>query len=372
MISLPTSWRRSVRNVCSLLCAAAVAACGDSKANEAASAPPAVLLSAADVVAATTAEIGSTVVVSGALDPADVVRLRAQVAGTIRDLRVDRGSKVSRGEALARVEAQGVTSQAEGARANVASADAALAVARQRREAGRRLFAVGATSEIDLKTAEAGYDAAVAQAAAARAIEASAGEAAARTSIRSPLDGWVSERNVEDGESVKTEDPLMTIVDTRTLELKGQVGAIDAARVRSGLNVTFTLDAMPGREFSGTVARVDPVANAATRQVGVFVRLPNATGRIVAGQFAHGRIHTGAATRAVVVPFAAIRTGEKESYVVVVDGNVVHRRVVVPGARDDDTGMVAVTSGLKTGERVIVTSGVEIADGTKITEAREK
>ena len=375
MISLPTSWRRSVRNVCSLLCAAAVvavAACGGAKANEAASAPPAVLLSAADVVAATTADIGSTVVVSGALDPADVVRLRAQVAGTIRDLHVDRGSKVSRGEALARVEAQGVTSQAEGARANVASADAALSVARQRREAGRRLFAVGATSEIDLKTAEAGYDAAVAQAAAARAIEASAGEAAARTSIRSPLDGWVSERNVEDGESVKTEDPLMTIVDTRTLELKGQVGAIDAARVRSGLNVTFTLDAMPGREFSGTVARVDPVANAATRQVGVFVRLPNATGRIVAGQFAYGRIHTGAATRAVVVPFAAIRTGEKESYVLVVGGNVVHRRVVVPGARDDDTGMVAVTSGLKTGERVIVTSGVEIADGTKITEAREK
>jgi len=368
----PTYVRRSVRGVCTILFAAAFAACGAPKGKDAASAPPSVLLSAADVVAATTADIGSTVVVSGALDPADVVRLRAQVAGTIRDLRVDRGTKVSRGQVLARVEAQGVTSQALGATANVASAEAGLAVARQRLDAGKRLFAAGATSQLDLKMAEAGYDAALAQVAAARAMNASAGEAAARTSIRSPLDGWVSERSVEDGESVKVEDPVMTVVDPRTLELKGQVGAVDAARVRAGQKVTFNLDAMPGQEFSGMVARVDPVANAATRQVGVFVRLPNATGRIVAGQFAHGQIHTGAAARAVVVPFTAVRAGEKESYVLVVAGNVARRRVVVPGARNDDTGMVAITSGLTAGERVIVTLGVEIADGTKITETREK
>jgi RND family efflux transporter MFP subunit len=372
MNSTSTSMRRSIRNVCSLLCAFAVAACGSTKANETVSAPPAMVLSAADVVAATSADIGSTVVVSGALDPADVVRVRAQVAGTIRDLRVDRGSKVSRGQALARVEAQGVTSQAEGAKANVASAEAALALARQRLDAGKRLFAVGATSQIDLKSAEAGYDAAVAQVAAAQAMSVSAGEAAARTSLRSPLDGWVSERNVEDGESVKAEDPVLTVVDTRMLELKGQVGAVDAARVRAGQKVTFTLDAMPGQAFDGTVARVDPVANAATRQVGVFVQLPNAAGKIVAGQFAHGRIHTGATARAIVVPFGALRAGEKESYVLVVEGNVVHRRVVVPGVRDEDTGVVVVASGLKAGERVIVTSGVEIADGTTIAAPKEK
>lgn len=368
----PISLRRTAWGACAICLSAVVVACSTSKADDASSAPPSVLLSAADLVAATPADIGSTVVVSGALDPADVVRVRAQVAGTIRDLRVDRGTKVSRGQPLARVEAQGVTSQAEGAKANVASAQAALAVAAQRLDAGKRLFAAGATSQIDLKTAEAGYDGAVAQLAAARAMEASAGEAAARTSIRSPLDGWVSERSVEDGESVKAEDPVLTVVDTRTLELKGQVGAVDAARVRPGQQVTFTLDAMPGQAFSGTVARVDPVANAATRQVGVYVRLPNATGRIVAGQFAHGRIHTGATVHGIVVPATALRAGEQDRYVLVVDGGIAHRRVVVPGVRDDDTGMVVVTSGLKAGERVIVTSGVDIADGTKVTEPKEK
>ena len=371
MIPHPTSVRRSIRGACFIALVVAISACGGSKGDEAAVAPP-VLLTAADVATATTADVGATVVVSGALDPADVVRVRAQVAGTIRGLRVDRGMKVSRGQQLARVEAQGVTSQAEGARANVASAEAALAVARQRLDAGKRLFAAGATSQIDLKSAEAGYDAALAQLAAARAMNASAGEAAARTSIRSPIDGWVSERNVEEGESVKSDDPVMTVVDPRMLELKGQVGALDAARVRAGQKVTFTLDAMPGQAFDGTVARVDPVASAATRQVGVFARLPNAAGRIVAGQFAHGRIRTGASTKAVVVPVNAVRTGDKDAYVLVVDGGVVRRRMVVTGACDEDAGVIAITSGLKAGERVVVTAGVEMADGAKVSTAQEK
>ena len=372
MIPHSISVRRPVRGVCVVLFVVAVSACGGIKGAGADSAQAAVVLGAADVVAAMAADVGATVIVSGALDPADVVRVRAQVAGTIRDLRVDRGTKVSRGQALARIEAQGVTSQAEGAKANVASAEAALAVARQRLDAGRRLFAAGATSQIDLKSAEAGYDAALAQLAASKAMNASAGEAAARTSLRSPLDGWVSERSVEDGESVKAEDPVLTVVDPRMLELKGQVGTLDAARVRAGQKVTFTLDAMPDQAFSGSVARVDPVASAATRQVGVYVRLPNANGRIVAGQFAHGRIHTGASIKAVVVPVNAVRTGDKDAYVLVLDGSVVHRRPVVTGARDEDAGVIAITSGLKAGERVVVTAGVEMADGTKVSTAKEK
>ncbi len=371
MISHPTFTHRSVRGTCSIIITALAAACSGSTADDAAPAQ-AVLLSAADVIAARTADVGSTVLVSGALDPADVVRVRAQVAGTIRDLRVDRGSRVNRGQELARVEAQGVTSQAEGAKANVASADAALAVASQRLDAGKRLFAAGATSQIDLKSAEAGYNAALAQLAAARAMNASASEAAARTTIRSPLDGWVSERVVESGESVKSDDPVLTVVDPRMLELKGQVGAIDAARVHAGQAVTFTLDAMPTQTFRGTVARVDPVASAATRQVGVFVQLPNASGKIVAGQFAHGRIHTGAAARAVVVPVNAVRTSDASAYVLVVEGDVVHRRPVVTGARDEEAGVITITSGVKAGERVIVTAGVEMVDGTKVSTAKEK
>jgi len=369
MTQTPIISRRSLRIARPLLLCALAAACGTKAADTAA---PPVSLSAADVVAATTADLGPSVVVSGALDPADVVRVRAQVAGTLRDLKVDRGAKVSRGQMLGRIEAQGVTSGAEGARANVASAEANQAVALQRLDGAKKLFAAGAMSVIDLKSAQAGYDAAVAQVAAARTGLASASEAAGRTTLTSPIDGWVSDRVAEAGESVKSDDPVFTVVDPRTLELKGQVGAVDAARVRVGQVVLFTLDALPGQSFKGTVARVDPMASAATRQVGVFARLANGDGKVVAGQFAHGLIRTGATIKTIVVPVNAVRSVEKDAYVLVIDGGVVHRRPVVTGTRDENAGVIAITSGLKAGERVVATAGVEMADGTKVSTAKEK
>lgn len=348
----------------------ALAACGG-KAETADVAPP-VVLGAADIATVGTSDLAPTVVVSGALDPADVVRVRAQVGGTLRDVAVDRGSRVGRGQVMARIEAQGVTSGAESAKANVASADAGLAVAQQRLEGAKKLFAAGAMSAVDMKTAQAGYDAAVAQLAAAKAALASASEAATRTELRAPFDGWVSERHVEAGESVKGEDPVFTVVDPRTLELKGQVGAADAARVRVGQTVSFSVDALPGKEFTGSVSRVDPVANAATRQVGVVVRLANGNGTIVAGQYAHGRIRTGAPVKTLVVPINAVRTGERAPYVLVIEGNVVRHRPVELGARDDDAGTLAVVGGLKAGERVVVTAGVDLPDGKSVSMAKEQ
>jgi len=58
--------------------------------------------------------------------------------------------------------------------------------------------------------------------------------------------------------------------------------------------------------------------------------------------------------------------------VLVLEGAVVHRRPVVTGARDDAAGVIAIASGLKAGERVVATAGVELADGTKVTTAKEK
>ncbi len=355
-----------------LLVIAAVSLTACKGKTDAGDAAPPVVLGPNDVATTTIAELGPTVLVSGALDPADIVRVRAQVAGTLRDVKVDRGARVTRGQVMARIEAQGVTSGAESAKANVASAEAGLAVALQRLDGAKKLFEAGAMSAVDMKTAQAGYDAAAAQLAAAKTAFAGATEAAGHTWLKAPFDGWVSDRVAEEGESVKAEDPVLTVVDPRTLELKGQVGTVDAARVRVGQMVTFTIDAMPGQAFQGTVARVDPVASASTRQVGVFARLNNANGKVVAGQFAHGRIRTGATTKAVVVALNAVRTGEKEPYVLVVDGNVVRRRPVVTGARDEDTGMIAITSGLKAGERVVIAAGVEMADGTKVSAAKEK
>src|SRR5690606_1161771 len=165
----------------------------------------------------------------------------------------------------------------------------------------------GAMSEFEFRGAQAAREAAQAQLAAARAQAAGAGEQAQRATITAPIAGEVSNRQVSEGEAVNPGQPLFTVVNTEILELAGQVPVNQAAGVRVGQPVEFSLSAYPGRTFRGEVARVEPTADPATRQVGVYVRLPNPGRQLVGGQFATGRILSGGETEAVVVPATALR-----------------------------------------------------------------
>jgi RND family efflux transporter MFP subunit len=138
-----------------------------------------------------------------------------------------------------------------------------------------------------------------------------------------------------------------------------------AAAVRAGQPVEFTLSADPGRTFRGTVARVDPMADPGTRQVGVTLRLPNADGALIGGLYASGRVLTGQTRTAVAVPAAAIRTAGTESFVWVVKDGKAERRVVTLGERDDARGLMAIASGLTAGEQVVVVPG-EIEAGARV------
>ena len=348
---------------------------GEGAADSASATTSALVLGPQDVVVAQEGTVGAGITLSGPLEPRDQVKLRAQVGGTVQELRVDRGSTVSRGQRVARIQAAGVQSQAAGAQAQVAAAQANLAVARQRRDAALKLRTAGAMSEIDYRSAIAQYEAAEAQLAAARAQAAGAGEAAGFTTVESPINGVVSDRKVEQGEAVNPGAELMTVVDSRTLELRGQVGVADAGRVKVGQPVTFSLDALPTEQFTGRVARVDPVADPGTRQVGVYIELSNPGGRIVGGQFARGRIATGATgASGVLVPQGAVQRPAPESptgSVFVVENGRIVRRDVTIGALDEATGMVLVQSGVRAGERVIAVPSADVREGTAVTLAAD-
>ena len=354
-----------------------VTACGGDDAagsvdSASGAAEPTVVLAPADLATALLTVVGSGITITGNLDPADVVQVRAQVPGVVSGVRVDRGSSVREGEVMAVIEALGIRSQAAGARAQVAAAQAQLSVAQQRLEASRRLYDAGAISAIEYKTAQANLQAAEAQVAAAEANAAGATESAGRATIRSPITGVVSARAVSGGEAVNPGAPLFTVVNARELELAGRVSVQDAARVRVGQAVTFTLDAYPNRTFQGRVARIDPTADPGTRQVGVYVRLPNPDRRIVGGQYARGRIETGGSGQALVIPEAALTNRTADSAVVfVLVGNRVQRRPITIGARDEGTGRIAVLTGLQEGERVLLNPSSDIGDGTLVTLASD-
>ena len=360
--------RRPMGAAVAALLVLGAAACGGGGAEtEEAGAPKqenVTVLGARDVATAEMTQLASGVALTGSLEPFRIAEVKAQVPGVVRGLAVDRGSDVGAGQVLARIEAQGITSQAAGARSGVAAAQAQVSLARRQMESARTLYQAGAMSELDFRAAEAQFEAAQAQLAGARSTATGASEQAGRTAVRAPFAGQVSERMTNDGEAVNVGQTLLKVVNSQYLELRGQVPVDQANQVRSGQAAEFTLTAFPGRTFRGTVARVDPVADAGTRQVGVTLRLQN-TGELIAGMFASGRVVTGGDRQALVVPAAAVRGQGADQHVMAVVGDSVVRRAVTVGARDDARGVVAVESGLQAGERVIVSPGV-VPAGAKV------
>jgi len=313
-----------------------------------------VTLGERDVATAAMMPITAGIAVTGSLDPADRVEVRAELSGQIERVVVDRGSIVGREQMLAQFDAAIVQARGTSAIVNLGARERDL-------DAADTLYRAGVLSERDFTQARVVRDAAKADLAQAR-------DAVANATVRSPIRGEVSEKYVNAGEVVQPGTKLFTVVNNDVLELAADVGADQIGRVRVGQTVRLTLDAYAGQTFEGKVARIEPVADAATRRVGVYIRVPNQDHAIVAGLFATGTILTSAhvATPVLAIPTSAVRADSVGAAVLIVAGDKVERRTIVIGSRDDAAGLLEVRSGLTTGDRVIVAPGSGVAPGTAI------
>ena len=204
-----------------------------------------------------------------------IVKIGVQATGQITDLPVKVGDRVDKGQVIARIDdrdlaAQLAQNQATLARAraelSVAKAEAAYADDNLRRQ--QDLFARNVVSRDALDQAErdqavrtrtlAARDAAVAEAAAAIAVTRTK---LSHTTIESPLTGVVSQVTVQEGETVVTglqTVNLITVLDPSRLEMWIYVDETDVGQVKPGLRVEFTVDAYPGRTFTGAIGRIYP------------------------------------------------------------------------------------------------------------------
>jgi RND family efflux transporter MFP subunit len=324
-----------------------------------------ILLGPNDIVAVQTTNLRTGVALAGSLNPYRMTEVRAQVSGVVTSIAADEGTAVREGQQLARIEALGITTMATGAQSGLAAAEASLALVRRQAESATTLYNAGAMSEIDYRAATTQLQAAEAQLAGARATAAGASEQASRTQVVSPFVGQVSRRSVNLGEAVNPGQTLFTVVNSSMLELRGQVPVDQATRVQEGQPVAFTIDGYPGREFTGSVSSVAPIADLSTRQVGVVMRLPNGDGALIGGMFATGRVFTAVEENVLVLPEGAVRGTGASPYVLVVENDIVTRKSIQTGTRDEETGVVVITSGLSAADRVISTPG-EIQEGARV------
>jgi len=231
----------------------------------------------------TSGPIARRVLVSGTLEPARMVEVGSQVSGTIASLPVDFNSRVKAGQVIARldpalfqtrlVEAEAGLARAQAERAG---RQAALDDARMKLENAQALAGDQqlARAELDLARttmlqASADVKGADADIAAARAVVTEARVSLDRTIIRSPIDGVVIGRHVDVGQTIAASvhaPILFTIGDLRRMRLLAEVPEAEVGGVQRGSQVTFDIESIGGRDFTGTVAevRLSPQVAAAT------------------------------------------------------------------------------------------------------------
>lgn len=272
-------------------------------------------------------QIVATVTATGTLRALNTVEVGAEVSGRVARVLVDFNSVVHRGDVLLEIDPDQLTASVQEARANVAAARAAVRIARasaaETVTIGARAEAMherGLASDAEREQSQAARDRASAEvaSASARLAVAQAGLARAEASlgravVRSPIDGVVLSRTVEEGQTVAAQfqTPVLFQLaeDLTRMELHVDIDEADVGRVREEQRATFTVDAYPDRTFDATITsvRFAPRTVEGVVTYEAVLQVANADRMLRPGMTATASIVTDRREDGLIVPNAALR-----------------------------------------------------------------
>ena len=336
---------------------------GKSAAGEETAGDSVVSLGPENIAVADSTQLESGPLISGSLEPDREADIRSEVSGTVLQVAVEPGQQVNRGTLLVRIQADVLRENLVSSQSALRTAEAALLVATRNRERAERLSEAGAVAERDLETARLQETNAQAGVADAKARLSNAERQLGNTEIRAPFPGVVSARPADVGDVVQLGTALVTVVDPGSMRLEATVPAERLREIRVGAPVNFTVNGYSGQLFAGQVERINPTVDPATRQVRLYVRIPNAGRALVAGLFAEGRVAT--VTRSgVVVPRSAVDARGLRPVVTVLKGGRIHKAEVELGLEDTATERIEILKGVAVGDTVILGAAQGITENT--------
>ena len=324
----------------------------------------------------------------GTVRAANTAVLAAQLAGTVREVRVRAGDHVRRGQLLAVLDDRGAQAQVEGAEAGVTEAlqgeaevDQALKAATADRQFAevtfnryKNLLAKNSLSRQEYDGAEARYQAALAN---ERAVEAKRQQIVARQQqarsqqssaqtylsyarIAAPFDGMVVTKSVDVGTVVMPGAPVLTVEAASRYRLEASLPEEHLASTKVGDTVTVSIGQ---GQFNGEVAEIVPSADTTSHTFLVKVDLPSNC-RCRSGDYGRASFSIGDAKRLAVPVSAVIEHGELEGVFVVRPDCSVEYRLVKTGRTFGD--QIEILSGLDQGEKVAVSKTGQLRDGARV------
>jgi RND family efflux transporter MFP subunit len=360
-----------------LAIATALAACSKGgkdpaqAANQKDAKPVQLLVAQEDLLTVQSNALVSGPVITGSIQPERRADLRAEVQAVVLQVLKENGEPVHKGDVLVKLDETSIRDSLLSASEAVRASSQALDQASRQLERLKTLKASGMISTQALDDAEVRRNNAQSDLSAARAREVSARQQLARTVVRAPFDGIVSDRKVSNGDTAAMGKELLKVIDPSSMRFEGRVSADKISQVKVGQPVAFRINGYGDQTFAGTVKRVDPAANDVTRQVEVLVGFGNSVQPRVSGLYAEGRIDAETSDALMLPESALVKAGDK-TYAWRLNGKSIAKVDLAVGARDQRTGNIEIRGGLKSGDAVLRNPNSSLKDGQPVELAAAK
>lgn len=297
----------------------------------------------------------------GSITPVQGATISAELPGMVSEIGFESGRPVKKGDLLVKLD-----SSAEQAQLRSAQADLELAKAdfdRARDLADRKVIS------------KAEFDAATSKYSAAKAAVDNMQSVINKKEIRAPFDGIAGIREVNPGQMVPAGQQLVTLQALDKVFADFSLPQQDLGKVKAGLPVKLTTDAIEGREFEGTLSAINSAVDPATRAVSLQATVDNADHALRAGMFARVRVLLPETKPTLILPTTAVAYAPFGNSVYV----IVHKKDEETGKKSLEarqqfvrTGetrgdFIEVTNGLKEGDEVVSTGVFKMRNGMDVT-----
>jgi efflux transporter, RND family, MFP subunit len=327
-----------------LLSAGLLASCSSSSSSKATEEQSADTVRLVEVAPAEMRALNLSEEFTAQLEAKVVNNITAQAGGRLKQLLVKVGDRVGAGQAVARMEAT------QAAQAQIQLADAKTNFARM-----DELYKVGGVSKAQWEQAKSAVDQA----------KLAYGNAAENTVLRSPISGFVTAKNYDNGDMTSPQLPVVVI--QQIAPVKAVIGVSEQyySYLKKGAAATLSVDALGEETFSGVVTNIFPTLDPVTHTVSTEIEVANKDLKLRPGMYA--RVHLDFGTKeALTVPDKAIvrQAGSGARYVYVFSGGKAVYRAVELGQQQGD--LYEVVSGLNAGDQVITSAPSNLKNGLSV------
>ena len=298
-----------------------------------------------EITEAQTKSVPQESVYSSTIEAYAVNNIMPQSAGRIRKISVEVGDYVSKGQILAEMD-------------RLQMQQLELQVRNDEAEFKRlqTLYQQGGVAQSDYEAAELNY----------KVRKTNYENVKENTILRSPITGYVTARNFDQGDMFSMSAPIFTVQQVCPVKMLVGISESEYTKIKKGDGVKLTVDALPGRTFNGRVERLYPTIDAATHTFKAEVLVPNSDRALRPGMYARVTVDFGSLSHVVVPDNAVVRmegTGQRFVYILNDDSTVSY----VPVTLGRHLGQTyEILEGLQDGQKVVTKGQTTLKDGIKV------